>query len=141
MKFQKLAVDSTGLGSPIVESCRSLHLPAEGFNFTQKVKEEMLSNVLLGFEKKRIVIPDDLDLISNLNCIIAEKKAFSDALTFSHPGGTHDELAYALAMAAWVGRYTPVMMGMPELPNRDDGETASMGAMITYAVRKRSILL
>lgn len=121
MHFKKLLVDSTGLGSPIVETCKSLGLPAEGFKFSQQSKQELLSNLLLAFEKKRVVIPEDLNLISNLNCVTAQKNAFSGALSFGHPKGTHDDLACALALAAWAARFVPtVVMVRHDLPKDDD---------------------
>lgn len=121
MHFKKLLVDSTGLGSPIVETCKSLKLPADGYKFSQQTKQELLSNLLLSFEKKRITIPDDLNLISNLNCITAERNAFSGTLSFDHPSGTHDDLAYALAMAIWAARFVPtVVMMRQDLPKNED---------------------
>jgi len=100
MHFQKLMVDSTGLGSPIVEHCKGLKLPAEGLQLTLNSKEQILSNLRLLLEKRKIILPDDLTLVSNLNCIEAARTG-AGHFTFSHPRGSHDDLAFALALACW----------------------------------------
>ncbi|MGI0092331.1 MAG: terminase large subunit domain-containing protein [Nitrososphaerales archaeon] len=107
--FRKVFVDSTGLGSPIVEHCKSLGLPAEGIIFSSKTKEDMLSHLRILLEQKRVMLPDNLDLLSNLNCIVAER-THSGGYSFSHANGTHDDLGYALALAAWAARNGGVVM-------------------------------
>jgi hypothetical protein len=102
-KMKKLYVGQTGLGSPIVEQCKGLQLPAEGLNVSSKVKEELLSNLHILFEQRKIILPSaDRDLsprvLSNLNCIEFERKA-SGRYVFSHPAGTHDDIAFELVLA------------------------------------------
>jgi len=97
--------------SSIVELAKSLGLPAEGINFTPKIKEEMLSNLKILFEQKKIVIPDDQNLIFNLNCIVAERNRMGNQL-FDHAKGTHDDLGYALALAVWGARHGVVIFGI-----------------------------
>ncbi|MHB1869182.1 MAG: hypothetical protein ACYCPP_09615 [Nitrososphaerales archaeon] len=96
--FAKVLVDSTGLGSPIVEHCKALKLPAEGLQLTVNSKEQILSNLRLLLENKRLAFPNDMTLLANLNCIEGERSA-AGHYVFSHPHGTHDDLAYALALA------------------------------------------
>ncbi len=112
LKFRKLVVDSTGIGRPIVEHCRELKLPIEEMNFASTRPAEILANLKILLEKKKIVLPDNLELLSHLNCITAKRNRIGGYL-FDHSSGTHDDLAYALSLAVWGSRFTPtiVMMG------------------------------
>ncbi len=103
LHFNKVIVDSTGLGKPIVEHCKELKLPVEGLSLTAKNKEEIFLNLKIAFEQKKITVPNDLNLLSNLNCIEAERTR-SGGYYFSHPRGTHDDLAYACGLALWAAR-------------------------------------
>ena len=98
--FSRLMVDSTGLGSPIVEHCKSLGLPTEGVALTVASKEEILSGLRLLLEKKMLELPDNVTLLTNLNCIEADRTPVG-RYVFSHTKGSHDDLAYALALACW----------------------------------------
>ena len=99
--FKKVLVDSTGLGAPIVELCKELGLPTFEMKFTASSKEEILFNLKVLLERKQIVLPaDDSTLLASLNCIEAERTR-SGGYSFDHPAGSHDDLAYALALAVW----------------------------------------
>ncbi len=117
LDVRKIFVDQTGLGQPIIEHCKDLRLPAEGMTLTARSKQELLSNLKILLEQKKIVLPaGDLNLLANLNCIEAERSR-TGGFRFSHPAGTNDDLAYALALAAWAasGRSaTVLMMGADE---------------------------
>ena len=112
LHFNKVVIDSTGLGSPIVEHAKQLGMPAQGINLSSKSKEEILSNLRILFGEGRIVLPDDLNLFSNLNCITADRTRVG-GYSFSHASGTHDDLGYALALAVWAAKnYTPTVIFM-----------------------------
>jgi hypothetical protein len=102
MRFKRLFVDSSGLGEPIVEHYRQLGVPVEGMKLTQDRKQELFSNMRLLFEDRRVVVPNDVALLSNMNCIEAERTRMG-GFSFEHRSGTHDDLAYALALALWAG--------------------------------------
>ena len=113
MRFRKILVDSTSLGSPIVSHLQELGLPADGLNLTVKTKEEIFLHLKIAMEERRVEIPSDGELLAHLNCIIFERNRTGDYL-FSHLRGTHDDLAYALALAVWSaksgGQKTIIMM-------------------------------
>ncbi len=111
LHFKKLLLDSTGLGAPIVELCKEIGLPASEMKFTSSSKEEILFNLKVLFERRQIVLPpNDPLLLANLNCIEAEKTR-TGGYSFDHPSGTHDDLAYALALAVWTaGKECTVVM-------------------------------
>ena len=98
--FRKVMVDQTGKGQPIVEHGKDLGLPAKGINLTSRNKETILSNIRNLFENKKLTLPPhDLGILANLNCVEAERTR-AGGYSFSRPPGTHDDLAYALALAA-----------------------------------------
>lgn len=105
MHVEKLFVDQTGLGSPIVEHLNEIYQKekVEGIFLTQKRKEELLLNLKLLFEQKLISIPNDRTILANLNCITFER-SHTGNYYFKHSQGTHDDLAFALALAVWVAR-------------------------------------
>ena len=96
--ISNLGVDQTGIGNPIVEHLKELGLNVKGYVFTNKTKEEMLGNLKLLLEQKKITLPDSPELLASLNCIEYERTRVG-GYTFSHRNGTHDDLAYALALA------------------------------------------
>ena len=98
--FRKLIVDSTGIGSPIVSHCKELGLPVEGLNLHRRNQEEIFSNLKILFEQRKVELPDSMELLTSLNCIVSERNRIG-GYSFSHPHGTHDDLAYALALAVW----------------------------------------
>jgi phage FluMu gp28-like protein len=105
IKLRELWIDETGIGQPIIEQCRALKLPAEGLNLGARSKEELLGNLRILFENKKILLPSgdrdlELKILANLNCIEAERKP-AGGYAFSHQNGTHDDIAFALALAAW----------------------------------------
>ena len=100
IKLVRLAIDMTGLGNPIVEHAKELGLPVDGFNLTQRFKEELLSNLRILFEQKKISLPQDPQFINSLNCIEYQRTR-TGGYQFNHRSGTSDDLAYALSLACW----------------------------------------
>ena len=121
LKMKKLFIDQTGLGQPIVEQCKTLKLPSEGLDISAKTKEELLSNLKILFELKNIILPSadrdlELNILSNLNCIEADRKP-AGGYIFSHPRGTHDDIAFALALAVWgASGKSPIIIMMKDEP-------------------------
>jgi hypothetical protein len=126
MPFRKILVDSTGIGSPILAHCKELGLPAEGMIMHRRKQEEIFSNLKILFERKKIELPDDMDLSASLNCINAERTR-TGGYDFTHPSGTHDDLAYALALAAWAGGLGASVIMMKGEPPKKSGWRPSPG--------------
>ncbi len=105
MGVEKLFVDQTGLGNPILEHLNDIYQKerVHGVFLTQKRKEEVLLNLKLLFEQKLIRIPNDRGLLANLNCITYER-SHTGNYYFKHGQGTHDDLAYSLALAVWTAK-------------------------------------
>jgi len=96
--FKKVLIDQTGLGAPVVEHARELKLPCGGITLTSKRREELLANVKILLETKNLILPHDLNLLNALNCI-EYTRTRTGGFQFTHREGTHDDLAYALALA------------------------------------------
>jgi len=105
MNVEKLFVDQTGLGSPILEHLNEIYQKerVQGIFRTHKRKEEVLLNLKLLLEQKLIRLPNDRELLANLNCITYER-SHTGNYYFKHGQGTHDDLAYALALAVWTAK-------------------------------------
>jgi len=105
-KANRMVVDMTGLGNPIVEHLRELGIPVEGITLTDKIKQELLFNVKILLEQGKLILPDDLTLLAHLNCIEYERTR-TGGYRFTHRPGTYDDLAYALALALWGAKEAP----------------------------------
>jgi len=100
-KFQKVLVDQTGVGEPVIEELRNLGVPVEGLTFTIKTKEELLTTLKIAMEQKRLRIPYHRRLFEQIN---EQQYTYSKSghLQFSHPEGSHDDMLWSLALATYV---------------------------------------
>jgi hypothetical protein len=101
--FEALHVDKGCIGDAVIDELNNIHLPAvEGVFFTDTEKENMLNNLKLLMEKKRLKIAgDDKTLIAQLNEQIHEYLQPKTAqerihIKFRHPIGKHDDQLMAL---------------------------------------------
>ncbi len=99
-QFRSAHVDQTGVGEPVLEELKNQNVPAEGLVFTAKTKEELLSCLKIVMEQRRISVPYHLRLCQQIN---EQKCAYTKSghLQFSHPEGSHDDMLWSLALAAW----------------------------------------
>lgn len=99
-QFRGGYVDQTGVGEAPYEEIRTF-APIKGITFTAKTKADILSNLLLTMERKDITIPrEPRELLTQLTQQRCEPTP-SGNLKFSHPQGTHDDLAWAFALAVY----------------------------------------
>lgn len=99
-RMEKLLVDSQGIGAPIIEHCRTLGLPVEGMPMTLQNKEIIFSHLRLKMEQRLLELPNDSEVLSNLNSIDAKMMANGN-YQFSHQRTTQDDFAYALALGVY----------------------------------------
>jgi len=102
-RFTSLLVDETGIGAPILEYLRKLGLPAHGVVLTERSRCEIMIRLKLALERGILVLPNSPELLASLNCVTYEA-TWRGTYRFSHRHGTHDDLAYALALAVWAAR-------------------------------------
>jgi phage FluMu gp28-like protein len=99
--FQKVFIDQTGIGEPILEELRAQGIHnIEGLTFTTKTKEELLTCLKIAMEQKRLKMPYNRRLCTQINEQQYEYSK-SGRLIFSHPQGSHDDMLWALALAVW----------------------------------------
>jgi len=99
----KLLVDQTGLGNPIVEHLKELGMDVEGITLTDRTKEELLSNLKILMEERKLLLPYDIELHNSINAIEFERRR-TGGFKFSKRNGTYDDLGYALALACFAAK-------------------------------------
>jgi hypothetical protein len=123
----RLILDATGVGDPIFDDLKRVYPNIEGFKLTQSSKTELIQRLIVAVEQQRICWPGesepqmDADGHGLWKVLTEEMKRFEYAIspsghiTYSAPGGYHDDCVIALALAnhgRWeagnVGRMLPV---------------------------------
>jgi len=97
--FQKVLIDQTGVGEPILEEIRNQNVNcAEGLKFTAETKEELLTNLKILMEQQKLAIPYHRRLCEQIN---EQQYAYNKSghLQFSHPPNSHDDMLWSLALA------------------------------------------
>lgn len=99
----RVFVDSTGCGDPILETLLRDGVDALAFQFTQRSKSELIDNLALMFEQRKIVIPspqqwsEGIDELENFEYSVTE----SGIIRAAAAGNGHDDMVLSLALAAW----------------------------------------
>lgn len=93
-------MDSTGVGDPIVDDLIDRGVEIEPYQFTEKSRKELLTNLQIVLEQNRIKIPNDKRLIAELKSM---QYVLSDRgkLKIQVPEGMHDDMIMSLALAVW----------------------------------------
>jgi hypothetical protein len=94
-------VDSTGEGDVLVGFLREAGMQVEEFVLSNQSKQKLLDNLRVDFEQSLISIPNDTDLIAELDAYQYEFDEETRKMKFSAPEGMHDDLVIALALASW----------------------------------------
>jgi len=105
--FQKVLVDRTGVGEPILEEIHNQGINCvEGLKFTAETKEELLTGLKILMEQERLAIPYHRRLCEQIN---EQQYAYSKSghLQFSHPPNSHDDMLWALALVVKASRTEP----------------------------------
>jgi hypothetical protein len=98
LHFTNIGVDTTATQQSINEHMLDLGMRTKGFNFSQAVKEALATRFKINLEQGTLELPDDIVLLSALNCIEAERTP-SGGFKFSHRSGTYDDLGWAAMLA------------------------------------------
>lgn len=107
----RMLVDSTGSGEPVFEHLRRAGCYVEGYPFTTKSKADLISNLSLMLENRRLVLPKPEVWPEAIEELEAFEYTTTDAggVKMGAPYGLHDDCVIALALAAWKVR-TPFVM-------------------------------
>ncbi len=115
LKVQELAskynnalcvIDSTGIGDPVIEDLQNSGLSLwykddkPGFKFTNDTKNQLVRNLAIAIEQRRITFPREQILIDELE---AFEYQITDGgrITYGAPDGKHDDSVISLALACW----------------------------------------
>lgn len=94
-------MDSTGLGDPVYDDLLSRGVNVEGFKFTEKTRMDLLNNLRILINDRKIKIP------ASEEQLIGELRSFQYSLTpqgrikVQVPEGLHDDCVMSLALAVW----------------------------------------
>lgn len=102
----KILIDQTGVGESFVEEAKRSLPNAEGVVLSAPQKTDIMNYLKLMMQQKRILIPYQLELANELNVERFELTK-SGQILFSHPGGTHDDRLWAVALAVFATKMTP----------------------------------
>ena len=100
-------VDATGEGDPIAQFLKNAGVAVEEVVLSGTKKKMVIDALRLAFETGAITIPDDPDLIDELESYEYEVLP-SGELRYSAPDGKHDDMVIALGLANWGARGIPV---------------------------------
>lgn len=115
LKVQELAarygnalcvIDSTGIGDPIIEDMRNAGVSIwynedkPGFKFTNDSKNQLINNLAIAIEQRRITFPNEQILVDELQ---AFEYQITDGgkIKYGAPDGKHDDCVISLALACW----------------------------------------
>ena len=93
-------VDQTGVGAPIVQDLQDRGLNVNGITFTESMKRNLVTNLAIWIEQRKIKIPAIPELIDELK-IFGYEVLPSGRIRYGAPEGYHDDCVMALALAVW----------------------------------------
>jgi phage FluMu gp28-like protein len=92
-------VDSTGVGSPVVQRLQLDGNNIVGFQFTNSSKQSLMTELAAAFQTKDIQIPDDSVLVNELESFGYEYNHSGNVVRYATQPGMHDDCVCALALA------------------------------------------
>lgn len=111
----RLILDASGVGDPIFDDLKRVYVDIEAFKFTSLSKTELVQRLIVAVEQRKVAWSAGWEVLT------AEMRRYeyqispSGGITYSAPGGYHDDCVMALALAnhrRWetesVGRMLPV---------------------------------
>jgi phage terminase large subunit-like protein len=93
-----IVAERNSMGEPLVEQLQRQGLPVQPFVTTNSTKSGIIDGLALAFERGDIAIPNDPDLIGELQAYEAERLP-SGAMRYNAPSGMHDDMVMSLALA------------------------------------------
>jgi hypothetical protein len=97
----KIRIDSTGVGDPVTEDLIRAGLTVEPYRFTATSKKQLIENLVIILEEKKIKIPHDPNLIDQLEAYEAQLNDRTGSVSYNAPAGLHDDAVISLALACW----------------------------------------
>lgn len=132
-------IDSTGVGDPIAEDLShsgiSLWYQGEkpGYKFTNDSKSQLINNLAISIEQRRITFPYEPILIDELQ---AFEYSITDGgrIKYGAPDGKHDDCVISLALACWALKSQLVEAQMLSQVNIEEKDRQGFGNLVTSEV-------
>jgi len=111
-RVSAVLTDQTSIGDPLLEQLRraiwerSGGMGIDGLTFTNASKRQIVDNLVVRLSHGELAIPDDEQLIRELQYFEYELTGAGNVRTGARPGYT-DDLVVALALAEWKARSHP----------------------------------
>lgn len=96
----RVIMDSTGVGRPVVDDLLNKGINISPFVFTYNSRNELLINLQILLEQDKIKIPDDPELIEQLESATFEVTA-QGRTRIEVPDNKHDDRMISLSLAVW----------------------------------------
>ena len=93
-----IQVEENSMGGPLLERLQRDGLPVVGFVTTNRSKQAIIDRLALAFERQELRILPEEGLLDELMAYEQETMA-SGLIRFGAPGGLHDDMVMALALA------------------------------------------
>lgn len=106
------AVDSTGVGDPIVEDLQAEGDNFIGFKFTQQSKQMLMEGLAVAIQQNEIQYPDGV-IVSELESF--EYEYTRTGVRYTAPEGQHDDCVMGLALAVYAKKNQLAQPGVIEL--------------------------
>lgn len=104
-RANNIVLDATGVGDPIVEDLTRQGMQVTPFKFTEQSKRDLLTHLAVLLEQDKIKIPNDPELLAELDAIQWELTE-GGKTRIATVEGMHDDRVMSLALAVW-GHDTP----------------------------------
>lgn len=100
----KAAVDSTGVGDPIVERLKKGRPNYEGYHFTAPSKQRLMEGLAVAIQRRELTVPDG-PIVNELE--VFEYEYTRTGVRYSAPEGLHDDCVCALGLAVYARAHQP----------------------------------
>jgi len=98
--FTAGCLDQTGVGEAPYEQIREFMPQMQGITLTAPTKQDLMGKLRLAMENQKIKLPIENKHLLTQITDQQSKPLLSGTLQFTHPPGAHDDLLWALALAA-----------------------------------------
>lgn len=97
----RIILDSTGNGDSVFDELVAMGMTVTPFKFTNQSKAEIVNNLSVAIENKEIWLPNDPQVIDELE-IFEYEVSKTGNVSYNAPEGFHDDIVMALCLA-WSG--------------------------------------
>lgn len=133
-----VVVDSTGVGDPIAEDLSRVGLSlwykgdVPGLKFTNETKNQLINNLAIAIEQRRITFPNEPVLVDELQ---SYEYNITDGgkIKYGAPDGKHDDAVISLALACWALKSQMVEAAVLQEVLREDVDRQGHGELVEAA--------